>query len=405
MATPPSAQQRHAHFLSDEEDSGEDSPPGLQLPTRLRAHTILRPTHGHGKDSSNDTTTSTRASAANALSLQDVHHNGSDRPSSAMKRQMNSETSPAPERTDDVLPPTSPPVVKRARVRMNSQPVTVSMPAIMARSNGQTDDIPSEEVRGRPQTRDTSPPMDIHEQPVEAIGEKIPTRRLSSARTDTLVSSHNKEEHPTGDGSHQSQRSSSSKRLWRIYNNIKSSHRVSWILPTITNYNLMKPVIRSSISAWIGLVFLLINPILRVEGQSAFFSVVVAFISPPSLPLVQAMEQIIYLWVFVGLAWAWVAICAACISAVRTNYVNPTFLAQVERKFAGLKATNPEQYQRRIVSDLGRRLKQSYSPLFILQIFEGTYIQAKPAVFCAVFLAIGTAALVREILASESGPV
>lgn len=157
------------------------------------------------------------------------------------------------------------------------------------------------------------------------------------------------------DHSQETRKSITIKRLSSLYNKIKSSHRVSWIVPTITNYTLMKPVIRSSISAWIGLVFLLINPILRIEGQSAFFSVVVAFISPPSLPLVQAMEQIIYLWVFVGLAWVWVVICAACISAVRTNYVNPTFLAEVERKFAGLKATNPEQYQRRIVSGPDQR--------------------------------------------------
>lgn len=276
-----------------------------------------------------------------------------DSGSSALKRPVNPESALA-DSTGDVLPPTSSPVAKRQRVRMNSQPVTVSIPAVTTSNASQLSEMSNDDAsRGRPRLRDPSPPLTEHGESDVRFVEMISSRRSSAIRAPTPTwPSSNKEEHSATDKLHKSKRSRIRETISSSYNKIKSSHRVSWIIPTITNYNLMKPVIRSSISAWIGLVFLLINPILRIEGQSAFFSVVVAFISPPNLPLVQAMEQIIYLWVFVGLAWAWVAICAACISAVRTNYVNPAFLAEVERKYAGLKATNPEQYQRRIVSAL-----------------------------------------------------
>jgi hypothetical protein len=225
------------------------------------------------------------------------------------------------------------------------------MPSVTTSNDSETlvgaDD---EAVRGRPRIRDSTPLVNDHADPNSENSEKLPSRRASPGRTSSPPSSH-KEEHSSPDKARKGKKSPTVEAIQGFLNKIKSSRRVSWIIPTVTNYSLMKPVIRSSVSAWIGLVFLLINPILRIEGQSAFFSVVVAFISPPSLPFVQTMEQIIYLLVFVGLAWAWVAICAACISAVRTNYVNPTFLAEVEQKYGGLKATNPEQYQRRLVSN------------------------------------------------------
>lgn len=400
MASPPQAPPRHAHFRCDEEDSGEESSSGLQLPTRRsRAGTIHRQAGGLPGDTSNDATTLTLSNTTNnALSLQDGQHYGMDGGSSELTRQVKPETSPIADRIGGVLPPTSSPVAKRQRVRMNSQPVTVSMPTVMTSPASQAQWMPNEDApRGRPRLRDPSPPLNEHGESDIRPVEKIPSRRSSAIRIHTPTLPSSKEEHSATDEEHKRKKSSTLEAISGFYNKIKSSHRVSWIIPTITNYDLMKPVIRCSISAWIGLVFLLINPILRIEGQSAFFSVVVAFISPPNLPLVQAMEQIIYLWVFVGLAWAWVAICAACISAVRTNYVNPAFLAEVERKYAGLKATNPEQYQRRIVSELARRVRRGKldSLYSCSQIFEGTYIQAKPAVLCAVFLAVGTAVLVR----------
>lgn len=235
---------------------------------------------------------------------------------------------------------------------MNSQPVAVSMPLMRKMASPERPaDIDLSSAPGRSadghhsiklQDIDTNGLKNSEKPATESNGPEV-----RASKESTLQNNYSDTAKPTPN-----EQSHFMKTMSSMYDKFKNSRRVAWIVPTVTNFNLMKPVIRSSVAAWIGLVFLLINPILRIEGQSAFFSVVVAFIAPPSSPFVQAMEQIIYLWVFVGLAWAWVAICAACISAVRTNYVNPTFLAEVERKYSGLKATNPEQYQRRIVSTI-----------------------------------------------------
>lgn len=333
---------RHAHFECDDDDSADDSSPGLQLRTRRpRTSTIVRPPVRSPDDTISRQSFSDVQSNApfpeliNEASVSpSVTPQGLERDSILVSR-----NSPHPSAKVSALP---------QRVRMNSQPLAVSLP--LNRS-----EIPLERIDGvqEPMPKGSADERQPQSSPEdEARERKNIEKDLPEHATQTTPTSDEsmaKDASPPRSQAAPSRKSQVKETLWNLYNKIKHSHRVSWIIPTVTNFNLMKPVIRSSVSAWIGLVFLLINPILAVEGQSAFFSVVVAFISPPSSPFVQAMEQIVYLWVFVGLAWAWVAICAACISAVRTNYVNPAFLAEVERKYAGLKATNPEQYQRRIV--------------------------------------------------------
>lgn len=64
---------------------------------------------------------------------------------------------------------------------------------------------------------------------------------------------------------------------------------------------------------------------------------------------VQALEQIFFLFFFVGLAWAWVAIAGVCINAARTGNINTAFLKENQAAYGGLSATNPQQYNRRIV--------------------------------------------------------
>lgn len=333
---------RHAHFECDDDDSADDSSPGLQLRTRRpRTSTIVR-SSGHSPDD-----TIPRQSIPDAQPNEPF-------PELIDEASVTRSVTPQGLERDGILVSRNSPHLSAKvpalpqRVRMNSQPSAVSMP--LNRSA-----IPLERIEGVQEAMPKGPADE--RQPQSSLEDNARERK----NIEKHVPEHAAQTTPSSnksmanDAPPQKSRAAPSRKsqvkefLWDLYNRIEHSHRVSWIIPTVTNFNLMKPVIRSSVSAWIGLVFLLINPILAVEGQSAFFSVVVAFISPPSSPFVQAMEQIVYLWVFVGLAWAWVAICAACISAVRTNYVNPAFLAEVERKYAGLKATNPEQYQRRIV--------------------------------------------------------
>ncbi|KAJ9122481.1 hypothetical protein QFC22_001909 [Naganishia vaughanmartiniae] len=385
------AQSRHAHF-QNEEDSGDDSSPGLQFESRrLRSNTVRHSAVTsdvdntmNPHDSGDDIQLTPSEPVPIAGTTRNVLHlHQVTRPSELERSAERNDLDSVPKDGDNVPPPSignSPESSKRPKVRMNSTPVSVSMPLTFQEPNiKNTDGLTGGLARAKSQRSLNSPRASWSSDQQRILSEKLLQGRASSraasvrysveAATEKPVSANDRSDPLPGPKT-----SRISKWLSEMYAKVKASRRVSWIIPTVTDYNLMKPVIRCSVSAWLGLVFLLINPILRVEGQSAFFSVVVAFIAPPNLPFIQAMEQIIYLWVFVGLAWVWVIICAACISAVRTNDVNPAFLAQVENKYSGLKATNPEQYQRRII-------------------FEGTYIQAKPAVLCAVFLAVGTAVL------------
>lgn len=360
--------QRHAHFQEEaEEDSGEESSPGLQFQSRrLRSDTIRHsaPTPEVGNTLNPDApadgtqpTPSKPVPIVGSTNILDLHQ--VTRAGVLGRGGLKNEHDCVPKAAQDARPSimNSPETSRRQKVRMNSTPVSVSMPVML-----QEDDMKITEGSPESAANPTRPQRSINSQRASwssdqelNLSEKVqrggPTSQIANAQNSGEVAGEKPVSlHDKSDPAASSANSRTPKWLIEMYNRTKASRRVSWIVPTVTDYNLMKPVIRSSVSAWLGLVFLLINPILRVEGQSAFFSVVVAFIAPPNLPFIQAMEQIVYLWVFVGLAWVWVIICAACISAVRTNDVNPAFLAQVEHRYAGLKATNPEQYQRRIVS-------------------------------------------------------
>jgi hypothetical protein len=360
--------QRHAHFQNEDTDSGDESSPGLQFQSRrLRSNTIRHSKPTPDVDNaivSNDPGGGIRLIPSKPVPIVGASHLMLDlEPNHQAARPGHTDESHGsspPEDKGKVLPPSignPSDTSRRPEVRMNSTPASVSMPLMLQKSDNSNADESASLPRSQRSTNSPGASRSSDRQRIlsEKVQQGIPTSQAANTQNNSENSSEAAKEKPVApkDRSDPSAgRTASRTPEWLnvLYNKVKASRRTSWIVPTVTDYNLMKPVIRSSVSAWLGLVFLLIQPILRVEGQSAFFSVVVAFIAPPNLPFIQAMEQIVYLWVFVGLAWVWVIICAACISAVRTNYVNPAFLAQVENKYSGLKATNPEQYQRRIVS-------------------------------------------------------
>ena len=87
---------------------------------------------------------------------------------------------------------------------------------------------------------------------------------------------------------------------------------------------------------------------------------------------VQAMEQIFFLFFFVGLAWGWVVIAGLCVDRARTGDFSQSRLQANQAKYAYLQQTDPTQYNRRII-------------------FEGSYIEAGPAIICGAFLGVGCA--------------
>nr|XP_019049909.1 hypothetical protein I302_00328 [Kwoniella bestiolae CBS 10118]OCF28839.1 hypothetical protein I302_00328 [Kwoniella bestiolae CBS 10118] len=156
-----------------------------------------------------------------------------------------------------------------------------------------------------------------------------------------------------------------------------------WVGPKLT-WKDMKPVARGTFSSWVGLVLLLIVPVERAIGQAAFFSLIVAFMLPPSQPVVQQFEIYLNLFFFNGLAWAWVAL-AVFIAGKTRQTTDPAKIASAEAKYAYLGDSNPTTYRERIL-------------------YDGTYLQAKPAVICAVFLAVGTGAALWWKLRTQPSP-
>jgi ABC-type phosphate transport system permease subunit len=87
---------------------------------------------------------------------------------------------------------------------------------------------------------------------------------------------------------------------------------------------------------------------------------------------IQALEQIFFLFFFVGLAWAWVVLAGLCVNRARTGNYSQSRLQANQEKYAYLQETDPTQYGRRII-------------------FEGSYIEAGPAIICGAFLGVGCA--------------
>ncbi|WWC68937.1 uncharacterized protein I206_102873 [Kwoniella pini CBS 10737] len=156
-----------------------------------------------------------------------------------------------------------------------------------------------------------------------------------------------------------------------------------WVEPKLTWRN-MKPVARGFFSSWVGLLFLLIVPVERAIGNAAFFSIIVAFMLPPSQPVVQQFEVYLNLFFFNALAWAWVAL-GVFIAGKTRQITDPSKIAAAEAKYSYLQNTNPTTYRERIL-------------------YDGTYLQAKPAVICAIFLAVGTGAALWWKLRTQPSP-
>ncbi|WWC59927.1 uncharacterized protein I303_102489 [Kwoniella dejecticola CBS 10117] len=156
-----------------------------------------------------------------------------------------------------------------------------------------------------------------------------------------------------------------------------------WVGPKLT-WKHMRPVARGFFSSWVGLLFLLIVPVERAIGNAAFFSIIVAFMLPPSQPVVQQFEVYLNLFFFNGLAWAWVAL-GVFIAGKTRQTTDPAKIAAAEAKYAYLQNANPTTYRERIL-------------------YDGTYLQAKPAVICAIFLAVGTGTALWWKLRTQPSP-
>lgn len=96
----------------------------------------------------------------------------------------------------------------------------------------------------------------------------------------------------------------------------------------------------------------------------------VAFICPPSAPFVQSVELYLNLFFFVGIAWAWVCLAVFIAGLTRSDQYNADRLAIEAAKWSQLRVLDDKGYQRKLI-------------------YDATYLQAKPVIVCAAFLAVG----------------
>ncbi|KAI0318290.1 hypothetical protein OF83DRAFT_1057097 [Amylostereum chailletii] len=126
---------------------------------------------------------------------------------------------------------------------------------------------------------------------------------------------------------------------------------LQWI-PNNWNWSKLKPVIRSAVAQWVGLLLIVINPTLRAMGQAGFLILIAGFLSPPSDPLVANIERELIILFMVTLSWAWTCLAIKLASLARSEIL-----------------TTPD----------------------LSEIFSGAYVEAGPSIIFAVFLFFGTA--------------
>lgn len=129
---------------------------------------------------------------------------------------------------------------------------------------------------------------------------------------------------------------------------------ISWIPVVIKDWSRLKPVLRSSLAAWICMVFMLIDPVEKALGNASFLILIGVFIQPAEIPLVAVIEREFFTLLLTSTCWAWANLAIFFAHLARKNRLSP---AETD----------------------------------IRDVFAGVYIETAPSAICTVFLAIGAA--------------
>ncbi|TIB35407.1 hypothetical protein E3P84_01376 [Wallemia ichthyophaga] len=145
---------------------------------------------------------------------------------------------------------------------------------------------------------------------------------------------------------------------------------IRWLY-TNHSWHHFRPVIRASLAAWLGLLLFLIQPVLVLMGQAAFYILVCGFLASPRDAILPDIERQIINLVFVCAAWAWSIIGLSIGFAGRDEAQNEATMSAVLEEASAMNN-----------SDLQLYIQQ--------QAVEGRFIQASTSVTAAIFLAFGS---------------
>lgn len=147
---------------------------------------------------------------------------------------------------------------------------------------------------------------------------------------------------------------------------------LAWIPPKL-NWKGYRPVLRSSIAAWCGLILMMGTKSEAMLGQASFLVLVVATINPAATPIATTLETTMFQFLLVGISWAWGCLGLLIAWEARTEHklTATTYQAVVAAPFVaqGLSGT-----------DLTNAVQEA--------IFKGFFLEARSSAVCAIFMGV-----------------
>jgi hypothetical protein len=134
-----------------------------------------------------------------------------------------------------------------------------------------------------------------------------------------------------------------------------------------------KPIIRSAIAAWLGVLLMIVPASLKILGQAAFLVLVVVFANPPDGPVVKVAYNSVWNILFVGAAWIVYIISSRAATAARTTVIDQTRLELAD--FNGYSCGSTPQ------------------ECFTAAIFDGRFVEGPSSLIYATFFFLGIAVL------------
>ncbi|KZV73701.1 hypothetical protein PENSPDRAFT_602548 [Peniophora sp. CONT] len=141
-------------------------------------------------------------------------------------------------------------------------------------------------------------------------------------------------------------------------------NNLGWVKANFV-FSKLKPVIRSSVAAWVAVVLLVVNPVLRTMGQAGFLIVIASFLSPPSDPTIANIEREIVIVLIVLVSWAWSSLGVKLASLARSHIILTPDVQLVQ---------------------------------------QGAYVEAAPSIILAVFLFVGSSVFLYIKARKGPGP-
>lgn len=203
---------------------------------------------------------------------------------------------------------------------------------------------------------DASDSDPLHSGQQDEAAERADPLRSSSLNdsSESSPSQEKKKEEVDSTEDHQNANSTKKKLISAKLESIKLPGFIAWIPPVLKDWSRLKPVLRSALAAWICMVFMLIDPVLKVLGNAAFLVLVGIFIQPAEVPLAAVIEREFFTLLITTTCWA---------------YANLAIL----------------------FAHLARKRHLTPSETDIRLVFTGEYIETGPSAICTVFLAVGVA--------------